>query len=433
MVKCKRCGATLSNKATFCTVCGTPVSGARPVTQSRLPATPSSIKCSNCNKILKPGQQFCTSCGAPVTQATPAPVTVAPSPMDACPHCGFSRNPPDSRYCINCGQSMVSSTTSAPPDEVSIDETPLPDTVTTLSCSACGREAKANSKFCIFCGGSLVAPSISTEKASISTPEPKPTPVDVVEPIPVPSDVLASLMARGRQLAIEEEYAANGAESDALLDELSQAAADSEFELEELIDTYINERAELERLESLHEKGEVTERVYDRLREEYNEKLNGFDEKIQTGVQQLQGYLAQILQDYAQIQDELETTKARELIGDDESPLENQKSKMEDKANRYNYAITAARHILKKESTMRNGPISRFEVTETTLSDAKIKTTPSKLEKPSEPKGKETSKPEETDTASSPQPDAEAGKICNICGRITASDAKFCVHCGSPL
>ena len=83
----------------------------------------------------------------------------------------------------------------------------------------------------------------------------------------------------------------------ALLDELSQAAADSEFELEELIATYINERAELERLDTLHEKSEVSDRVYDRLKGEYDEKLGSFDERIQKGVHELQGYLAQILQD----------------------------------------------------------------------------------------------------------------------------------------
>ncbi|MFW9984865.1 MAG: zinc-ribbon domain-containing protein, partial [Candidatus Odinarchaeota archaeon] len=31
------------------------------------------------------------------------------------------------------------------------------------------------------------------------------------------------------------------------------------------------------------------------------------------------------------------------------------------------------------------------------------------------------------------QPDAEAGKICTQCGRVTATGAQFCIHCGSPL
>jgi hypothetical protein len=265
-------------------------------------------------------------------------------------------------------------------------------------------------------------------------PEPEPSPTVTVEPIPVPTEVLASLMARGRQLALEEEYATNGGESDALLDELSQAAADSEFELEELIDTYINEHAELERLETLHGKSEVSDRVYDRLKGEYNEKLTGFNERIQRGVHELQGYLAQILQDYSQVQDDLETIKARELIGDDEPADAKQKAKLEDRATRYNYAITAARYILQKEATMRNGPVSRFEVKETTLADSKLKPVAPKPEKQVKPKSEEPAETEETETTSpSTQPEPEAGKICNVCGRITTSDAKFCIHCGSSL
>jgi hypothetical protein len=242
-------------------------------------------------------------------------------------------------------------------------------------------------------------------------------------------------MARGRQLAIEEEYATNGGESDALLDELSQAAANSEFELEELIDTYINERAELERLESLHEKSEVSDRVYERLKEEYEEKLSNFNERIQRGVHELQGYIAQILKDYTQVQDDLETIKARELIGDDEPADAEQKTKLEDKSQRYNYAITAARYILQKESTMRNGPVSRFEVTETTLADTKVKASTAKPK--TKPKAEESEKAEELEEAESSasyaEPEPEAGKICNVCGRITTTEAKFCIHCGSAL
>ncbi|MDO8055653.1 MAG: hypothetical protein Q6361_02225, partial [Candidatus Hermodarchaeota archaeon] len=267
-------------------------------------------------------------------------------------------------------------------------------------------------------------------------PEPEPAPEVTVKPIPVPTDVLASLMARGRQIAIEEEYATNGGESDALLDELSQAAANSEFELEELIDTYINEPAELERLESLHEKSEVSDRVYERLKEEYEEKLTNFDERIKGGVRELQGYLAQILKDYAKVKEDLETIKARELIGDDEPADAKQKAKLEDKSKRYNYAISAARYILQKESTMRNGPVSRFEITETTLADTKVKTSATKPEKtqPTTQEPAETKKSEDSEEPTSPaEPEPEAGKICNICGRITTSDAKFCIHCGSPL
>ena len=431
MAKCKRCGATLSKKAAFCTVCGAPTSGARPAVSTR---QPSATKCANCGRLLRPGQKFCTGCGTSVTPTTPTPVTRTPGISEPCPHCGFANNPPDSYYCINCGQTLNNASASPPPDETTPEAPQLSETVTGLSCSACGRQAKPGSKFCIYCGGKLTATGQAPLETPESVPEPEKAPAVTVEPIPVPTDVLASLMARGRQLAIEEEYATNGGESDALLDELSQAAANSEFELEELIDTYINERAELERLEHLHEKSEVSDRVYERLKGEYDEKLSSFDERIQHGVHELQGYLAQILKDYAKVQEDLETIKARELIGDDEPADAKQKAKLEDKSKRYNYAISAAHYILKKESAMRNGPVSRFEITETTLAETKHKGSTVKPEKsksvPDEPA--ETKEPEDSDKAATSD-EPEAGKICNVCGRITTSDAKFCIHCGSPL
>jgi hypothetical protein len=240
-------------------------------------------------------------------------------------------------------------------------------------------------------------------------------------------------MARGRQLTLEEEYVKNGAESDQLLDELSKAAKDSDFALEDLIDNYINERAELERLESLHEKGEVSERVYKRLQKEYEEKLEKMDDGIQKGTVQLQGYQAQIKLDHTGVKEELDTLNARLTIGDDVEDGEKQKQKLTDKAQRLKYALIATKHILQKESTMRNGPITRFEVTETTVADSKV----TSLEPEPEPKEKKDSSDQKADKSEpkpeSKQPDAEAGKICTQCGRVTASGAQFCIHCGGPL
>ncbi|MFW9831818.1 MAG: hypothetical protein ACFFD8_08585, partial [Candidatus Thorarchaeota archaeon] len=271
---------------------------------------------------------------------------------------------------------------------------------------------------------------------------PVPSEVISTQPLAIPADVLASLMARGRQLTIEEEYAKNGTESDELFEELSQAAGESDFELEELIDNFINERAELERLDDLYEKEEVSGRVYERLKAEYDDKLRKMDEQIQAGVIHLKGYQVQIQLDLDNAKEELDTIEARILIGDEEDSDKKQKSKLTEKTKRLEYALLATQHILQKESTMRNGPLSRFEVTETTLADSQL--APSVSEDPEELKESEESdktertSPEPKSTTPSPdrsasQPEAEAGKICNQCGRVTASEAQFCIHCGSPL
>jgi RNA polymerase subunit RPABC4/transcription elongation factor Spt4 len=304
----------------------------------------------------------------------------------------------------------------------------------TRTCQTCGREATPKSKFCIYCGGQL-----STVTQSTKVLEGAPSkPVTAVKPIPVPAKVLASLMARGRQLALEEEYVKNGTESDELLEELSQAASDSDFELEELIDTYINERSELERLESLHKKGEVSERVFDRLVKEYEVKLTRMDEQIIEGITQLQSYKARIQLDHAEAKEELDTLKTRHLIGDDETKGTSDKDKVSEKTTRLNYAFIACEYILKKESAMRNGPITRFEITETTVADSKVTSTESedvkviKTEEKVEEEPKEEAKDSES-TSSQSAEDSESGKICSQCGRLTASDAKFCIHCAASL
>jgi RNA polymerase subunit RPABC4/transcription elongation factor Spt4 len=435
--KCSRCGATLSKKAKFCTVCGTPVSTSEVRVQLGTKPAIKKLTCSNCGKVLKGSEKFCTGCGMSLVETAPSPPATT---TDGCPNCGFAKNPPGSNYCINCGQILPNAT--SPPEESAATITAPESTPTTIVCPKCGQQVKGGSKFCRYCGSALVTPQITTKppstevEAAVSDTVPsKESKVESIEPIAIPSKILASLMARGRQLVLEDEYAENGTASDQLLDELSQAASESNFELEDLIDTYINERAELERLEALKEKGEVSDRVYERLTGEYDEKLERMDEQIQAGARQLQGYHAQIQLDYAKVKDELETLNARILIGDEVDDIKDKKTTLTEKTDRLNYALIAAQHILQKESTLRNGPLTRFEVKETTVTDSKV--TPVKPEK--EPASKDSSEQEtveasESGTSStSSQPDVEAGKICTQCGRITSSDARFCVHCGAPL
>ncbi|MFX1566328.1 MAG: zinc-ribbon domain-containing protein [Promethearchaeota archaeon] len=425
--KCARCGATLKQSAKFCTVCGNPVTSTQ--TAPTPPSPTEKLKCTNCGNPLKSGAKFCTKCGAAVEAPTiPTPTT---SDTNACPHCGFGNNPASSNFCINCGQAL-STEAPAPVESASVESTPILK-ASALTCTSCGREAKPGSKFCIFCGGPLAGAPETAEPSPIEAASPRKTAVPDIEPITVPAKILASLMARGRQLALEDELVKNGVESDELLDELSQAAGDSDFELEELIDSYINERGELERLEVLHKKGEVSERVYDRLAQEYDEKLTRMDEQIKEGITQLQGYHAQLQQDHVEVKEELETLNARLLIGDDETKDTANKETLTGKAERLNYALLACDHILKKESAMRNGPITRFEVTETTVPDSKVTNSDSEDAEVIASKAK-TEKPEPSSPKpSTPHTDAEAGKICPQCGRVTAADAKFCIHCAAPL
>ena len=279
---CRKCGATLKKGAQFCRMCGTPVSSSQVQARQVTPPGQTRGKCSNCGKNLKGSEKFCTGCGTTIEEAAPTPVEGAVP--ESCPNCGYANNPPASHYCINCGQTLPNT---SPSSATSVKEIPEA-TAGPVVCSSCGLEARSGAKFCTYCGGTLIVstPSVGESSAALEkSPRvtSKPHDTETVDPIPVPSEVLASLMARGRQLTLEEEYAKNGAKSDQLLAELSKAAGDSDFALENLIDTYINERAELDRLEGLHKKGEVSERVYERLLKEYEEKLEKMDEEIKKG------------------------------------------------------------------------------------------------------------------------------------------------------
>ncbi len=397
--QCPTCGATLRDQAKFCTVCGTnleteappqpsPVSSGQPTTDK---------SCPRCGHKLKGKEKFCTRCGAQIA----APPTTVPvtSGGPICANCGNARNPPESDYCIQCGHPLSESVEHlvSPQEEIE----PIEE-------------------------GTSSSNSLATKAEQVIE-------VEDVEPLPIPTEILGQLIARGHQLSLEEEYAKTGNDSDQLLEDLSEAAGNSSYPLEELIDTYINERSEVERLDQLHESGEVSERVYERLTKEYDEKLEKIDKEIQDGVEILKGYFAQLRLDFAKAKDDLETIEARIQIGDVEEDPTAQKEKLTEKLKRLSYALTATQHILNKEAMMRGAPPIRFAITETTLTDAGLDKTQS-IEEVEDSKPAESVQPEtQTDEARSLQEDAESGKICNSCGRVTASDAKFCIHCGHPL
>jgi len=238
--------------------------------------------------------------------------------------------------------------------------------------------------------------------------------------MPVPDDILSSLVARGQQLALEDQYTKTKTASDDLIENLSEAATSSSIALEELIDTYVSERTEQERLEGLHESGEVSDHVYDRLTREYDDKLTGMDDRIQEGVATFRGYHAYLRAELAKTEEALETIEVQKKAGDEEGDVEDRQTALTNEIERLRYAIAASAHILDKEAALHGEPASRFEVSETTVGSAGV-------EEAAKPGGAKPSAP----SVPKPTVDVEAGKICPACGRVTASNTKFCIHCGS--
>jgi predicted nucleic acid-binding Zn ribbon protein len=424
--ECPNCGATLRKDAAFCRNCGQALTPEARRTSQPIRQPPPQQKCPQCGNSLKGTEQFCTKCGAKLV-STPSPALPVGGPV--CPECGYSNNPVGSLYCIQCGRPLPEEPITE--ESESPAEVPPPEEIIQSStCPSCGHAVKPGAKFCVSCGFELASSPIPSEIEDESDDEEAVVDSSEIEEsiaaIPVPAEVLGQLIARGHQLSLEEQYTKSGKASEELLESLGDTAESGVHPLEDLLDTYIRERSEQERLEGLHETGEVSKRVYDRLNQEYNEKLSRMDEEIQTGITKIKGYLAQLRSDQSAAQDQLETIETRIEIGDMEGDPEKQQATLSEKIQRLGYAIAAIKHILDKEATIHGDLPSRFEVTETSQADLSIDKTESDENSDSED---EESEPQSTPTPSS---DTEAGKICSNCGRVTASGS-FCVHCGSPL
>jgi len=260
--------------------------------------------------------------------------------------------------------------------------------------------------------------STSPAEPSLGQPEPEKGEEELEEeelkPLPVPPEALEALIARGRQLAIEEQYAQGAQADEELLAGLSEAAVQATYPLEDLIDTYIQERSEQEKLEALHESGEVSDQVYDRLSREYHDKLTRLDQQIREETATLRRYLAQLSSDLNQAQEALEALEVRIRIGDTEGDPQKEHSQLTEQIQRLSHAINAAKHILAKEAALHGAAPPRFQITET----------------PTQP-SEESSK--ETEEKPAPQPQPEAGKICPVCGFVAKPGSKYCPGCGGKL
>lgn len=76
LIKCEECGNLISNKATSCPKCGTPVTN--------------KIECSECKSLIPATSIICPECGAPLEHSTLCPEcnTYISDSAKVCSHCG---------------------------------------------------------------------------------------------------------------------------------------------------------------------------------------------------------------------------------------------------------------------------------------------------------------------------------------------------------
>ena len=405
---CTKCGATVPDTAKFCRVCGTAITPK---------VSPSPQKCPTCNNMVPGGKRNCPKCGTRLPRPKPAPTT---QETKTCPHCGYDKIPTTGNFCTKCGKTLSEA---APPEEEPVEPEASTTPVSEGVCPKCGKPIKPRAKFCTSCGSSLSNPSSST--ASVVEKDTTPRVVSEIEessfdPIPVPAKALSQLVARGKQLAIEKGYTGKQDGDEKIIKRLSEAEKDGGYPLEEIVDTYIRERTEHERLEELLESGEVADRVYSRLSKEYDEKLLDLEEKIKTGRDKLLGYLATLKRDLQKAEENLDGVEARIQSGD-EKELKDKRKQLKKKIQKLSLAITAAVHILNKESAISGGTPIRFEISEKTLGEP--------IEEESEGSDGSSS----TSSTAKPTADIEGGKICPKCGVVVSPQMKFCTKCGQKI
>ena len=116
---CPSCGASLEPGASFCTMCGSPISFDAPAGTND-----GSGVCSVCGAPLDPGASFCVMCGSPVGVAA-GPAQAPTADPGRCPVCGEPLDPGAS-FCIMCG-TPVGEAASGPmegPRYISVDGYP---------------------------------------------------------------------------------------------------------------------------------------------------------------------------------------------------------------------------------------------------------------------------------------------------------------------
>ena len=106
-MKCSYCGKENLEGEKFCSNCGMKLEPVAPSAPPVAPPTPSAqVRCENCGMINPVGASVCAGCNRPLGE---------PAQPGVCPHCGFDRNPPTAKFCMNCGTQIAVEEQPAPP------------------------------------------------------------------------------------------------------------------------------------------------------------------------------------------------------------------------------------------------------------------------------------------------------------------------------
>ena len=152
------------------------------------------VTCERCGQSNPDELRFCRDCGARLkgtasadshhsaTRPAAPDFNFSPKPTLDCAHCGTT-NPPDSRFCAECGQRLEDGTMVGAP-MVDLGETKAePDPQ--IACARCRGSNPPGTTFCQYCGSRL-EPTASSAASPSAASEPARTHPESREPITQP-------------------------------------------------------------------------------------------------------------------------------------------------------------------------------------------------------------------------------------------------------
>lgn len=216
----------------------------------------------------------------------------------------------------------------------------------TTYCANCGKEISVTARFCRFCGSpirrgqnELRTPPTArqTQRTHASSPEPiRPVQEDVIEKIP--SSIIDSLYARKRKKQINTEMKTLLKDIDELGKKLeiglitdTESASQTEklqekinslqkekdslnpepLEIEKLIESENKWSERLEKIEEKNRAGEVSQAVYDSLKDEYSSGLATTQRKKATEERKVRRWLVDLQKEVRVLETKVESLKVR--------------------------------------------------------------------------------------------------------------------------
>lgn len=321
--------------------------------------------CSECGARLRQGARFCQVCGAPISAKPKPDLGYTKQEPNKCARCG---NPllDGIRFCGKCGQSVVRSPIK---DELDVKPVNIVEQAKKPQLDTAKVQTRVDS-------GIHEIPILSETDIP---PVLDSSTEDPTAPIEIPEEMILILYGRKRAPEIKKELVEHKEELDALSEKMEVGLLTKKEAMEQLdiqkkkISGLQTEQAQLEdvssvpieierldedlekikqwenKLEDLKQTGEVSDAVYKKVQQEYNEKRSIAEQDLNTQVLSLKQWADLLKKRAIRLAQELETKKVKLSVEDKSSDdVLKQMKETEKELTKIKIAEEQARIILQK-------------------------------------------------------------------------------------